>query len=96
MTLKEMINNTATINGGIFTIITSSIYDYLDENEDQHDADVMVSFSSDYVAEAFLTDKLLNTKVFAYSARSEISGKTEFIFQIIYPISNKDDDKNER
>lgn len=90
MKLKEMINNTATTNGGIFTIITSSVHDYLEDNKG---VDIMVSFLTDYVAESFLKEEILNANVIAYSAKTHDDGNmVEFIFQITFPSKENNDE----
>ena len=78
MKLKELLDimRSARKENTTFTLVDYDIYDYLDGSE----TETIVSFSSDFKPECFLTDSILESEVIGAGIKSE----SEMVFELAH------------
>ena len=87
MKVKELLNimRSAKNENTTFTLVDYDIYDYLEGSE----TETIVSFSSDFKPECFLTDSILESEVIGAGIKSE----TEMVFELTHNWNDEKEDQ---
>lgn len=87
MKVKELLNimRSAKNENTTFTLVDYDIYDYLEGSE----TETIVSFSSDFKPECFLTDSILESEVIGAGIKSE----TEMVFELTHNWNEEKEDQ---
>lgn len=87
MKLKELLDvmRSARKENTTFTLVDYDIYSYLEDSE----TETIVSFSSDFKPEYFLTDSILESEVIGAGIKSE----TEMVFELTHNWNEEKEDQ---